>query len=188
MAALVVVIAALGLSAGALLRWASDDYAHRGRLSDGAAIAGWLIGLTHAALVATAASSQLLGMPVPATAALAFGGGAALGGVLLLVRAVAAFGSLDEILGRTNGALVTRGPYALTRNPQALGWGLLLTGGGVAGRSLAALLLVIPYWVLLAMYLPIEERHLRTIHGERYRAYAQRVPRVLGRSGVRAQV
>lgn len=152
MAALVIVIVALGVSAATLLRWASEDYARFGRLTNGAAIAAWLVGVTHAALVSIAAGAALLEVPLYAPAAVTAGvivGGA---GAILLGRGLSALGSLDAILGRTNGALVTTGAYAISRNPQALGWGLLLTGGTIAGRSFAALLLVIPYWALLAAY------------------------------------
>ena len=181
MAALVVVVVALGLSSLALLRWVSEDYNSLGRLSVGATAAAWAVGLVHAALVGSAAAAALLQVPVPAPLALAAGCALALAGTLLLARAVAAFGFLDEVLGRANGPLLTDGAYALSRHPQTLGWGLLLTGAGVAGRSLAALLLVAPYWALLLVYLPIEERHLRALYGESYRAYARRVPRLLGR-------
>lgn len=181
MAALPVAIAALALAAGTLIRWVSDDFARSGRLSAGAAAAAWTIGLMHATLVATAAWSELVRLPVPWTAAIALALPTAVAGALLLGRGLAAFGSVDEILGRTNGPLISDGAYALTRNPQALGWGLLLTGTAVAGRSLAALLLVAPYWALLVAYLRVEERHLRALHGDRYRAYAARVPRLVGR-------
>lgn len=186
MAALVVVIVALALSAATLLRWVSEDYARFGRLTNGAAIAAWITGVTHAAIVTTAAAASLLAVPVYEPAAIALGAAVAGPGVLLVGRGLSAFASLDEILGRTNRALVTTGAYAISRNPQAVGWGLVLVGAAIAGRSAAAALLALPYWAFLIAYLPIEERHLRAVHGEPYESYARRVPRLLGRRGARA--
>ena len=181
MAALAIVVVALGLSGAALLRWASEDYERFGRLSNGAAMAAWVIGLTHAAIVSTAAGATLLEVPVNKLAAIVLGGLVGGSGLLVLGRGIAALGSLDAILGRTTGALVTTGAYAISRNPQALGWGLLLVGAAIAGRSAAAALLVLPYWAFLFAYLPVEERHLLAVHGEPYASYARRVPRLLGR-------
>ena len=185
MMALAIVVVALAVSAAGLLRWASEDYARFGRLTDGAAIAAWFIGLTHAAIVSTAAGAALLEVSVNKVAALAVGAIVGGWGLLVLGRGLATLGSLDAILGRKNGALVTTGAYAISRNPQALGWGLLLIGAAIAGRSAAALLLVAPYWALLIAYLRVEERHLLALHGEPYASYARRVPRLLGRRGVR---
>ena len=181
MGALVVVVVALGASSLALLRWAAEDYTRLGRLSPGAAAAAWALGLMHAALVAVSAAAGLLRVTVPAAPAIGVGGLIGVAGAVLLGRGLAEFGTLDEVLGRRNGPLRTRGAYAICRHPQALGWGMLLTGGGLAGRSLAALLLVVPYWALLLPYLPLEERHLRALYGERYRDYTRRVPRLVRR-------
>lgn len=183
MAALAIVVVALGLSGAALLRWASEDYARFGRLTNGAAMAAWFVGLTHAAVVATAAGAALLEVPVNKLAAIVLGAIVGGYGVVVLGRGLAALGSLDAILGRTNPALVTTGAYAISRNPQSLGWGLLLVGAAIAGRSAAALLLVLPYWAFLIVYLQVEERHLLAAHGEPYASYARRVPRLLGRRG-----
>ena len=182
MAALAVVVIALAVSSLALLRWATEDYERLGRLSPGATVAAWALGLMHAALIGSAAAAGLLEIEIPGALALACGGVLVVAGVVLLGRAVAAFDSLDAVLGRANGPLLTRGAYAVSRHPQALGWGLLLTGAGLAGRSLAALLLAAPYWGLLLAYLPIEERHLRAVYGERYAGYARRVHRLAGRT------
>ena len=178
MGALVAVLVALAASALALLRWVSEDYAGLARLSPAASLSAWALALVHAALVASMAAAGALEVSAPMAAAVAAGALLAGAGTVLLARAVAAFASLEEVLGRANGSLVTRGPYALIRHPQALAWGLVLTGAGVAGRSAAALLLVVPYWALLLAYLPIEERHLRAVHGATYDAYERSVPRL----------
>ena len=47
----------------------------------------------------------------------------------------------------TTDRLITTGPYSYSRNPQLLGWALVLLGVATAGRSGAALALTAIYWV-----------------------------------------
>jgi protein-S-isoprenylcysteine O-methyltransferase Ste14 len=78
---------------------------------------------------------------------------------------------------RKNTALVTSGPYALTRNPLYLGSAVMGAGFLVAGRSWPASMLGAGYFALF--YLPAikhEERSLRARYGARFDEYARRVP------------
>lgn len=75
-------------------------------------------------------------------------------------------------------ALVTTGPYALTRNPLYLSQGLLFLMIGCWINSLA-MLLVFPAWFLLLHFgavLP-EERYLRRRFGRAYDDYCAQVRR-----------
>jgi len=81
---------------------------------------------------------------------------------------------------RPTSALVTSGPFRLTRNPLYLSLGLLLTGTAFALNSMALLAVVIP-WEVVMRYGVIarEERYLERKFGEDYRVYCRRVRRWL---------
>ena len=81
---------------------------------------------------------------------------------------------------RATTALVTSGPYRLTRNPLYLSLGLLMAGGAFATNSLAVLAMLLP-WAVVMRYGVIvrEERYLEQKFGEDYRAYCRRVRRWL---------
>jgi protein-S-isoprenylcysteine O-methyltransferase Ste14 len=81
---------------------------------------------------------------------------------------------------RGAGQLVTRGPFAMTRNPIYLGNTLLLTGIGLAYSALWFL----PFALLAAVLVDRlairrEEKHLALRFGEEWSAYAATTPRWL---------
>lgn len=82
--------------------------------------------------------------------------------------------------GRKLSELITEGPYSMCRNPLYLG--TLLIAFSVA-FFLQSLTLLVAMLVVGLIYLwitvPIEERRLRKIYGERFTAYCERVPRLL---------
>lgn len=86
--------------------------------------------------------------------------------------------------GRKSRELVVHGPYGLCRNPLYLG--SLLIGFAVA-LFLQSLTLALAIAVLgPLLYLPVvreEERVMLAEHGEEYRAYRARVPRLLPSGG-----
>ena len=99
-----------------------------------------------------------------------------LAGVGVIVSAVAQIGD-DDV--ERDDPLVTDGPYAWTRNPMYVGWGLIHVGVGMASGS---------GWVLaaypaaaLAIHREIlrEERRLRRRFGRAFGVYADAVPRYL---------
>ena len=77
-------------------------------------------------------------------------------------------------------AIVTTGPYAFSRNPLYVAVGLLLTSLGLGVNSLAILLTLIP-WLLLMHFGVVlrEERYLTAKFGTTYTSYQQRVRRWL---------
>lgn len=159
-----------------VLRWARADLAEHTWLSSRSLLASWLLYVSHADTVASAAWMQLLHVDVPRTPALIVGGaiGVAgftlfLAGTIVLVR----FGDLD---GPRSRRLVTSGPYRLTRHPQHVGWGLLLAGCAIGGRSLVALALVALFAAFVSRYARHEEQHLGRQFGDAYEAYARATP------------
>ena len=77
-------------------------------------------------------------------------------------------------------ALVSAGPFRYTRNPLYLAMGLLVAGTAFAANSLAMLLMVVPWAVVMVRGVIVrEERYLEEKFGDDYRAYCRRVRRWL---------
>jgi protein-S-isoprenylcysteine O-methyltransferase Ste14 len=73
--------------------------------------------------------------------------------------------------------LVTGGPYALLRHPQALGNFLALIGFSLSGGAITAALAFATSFALYAVtVVPREEKLLEQAFGAKYRHYAERVP------------
>lgn len=66
-------------------------------------------------------------------------------GVVLYVAGMVSFGSLRRASGTLNDQLITKGIYRFSRNPQLLGWGLVLLGTALMGKSGLALLISFLY-------------------------------------------
>ena len=75
--------------------------------------------------------------------------------------------------------LITTGIYTLVRHPQNLGWGLLVIGIAVWGRSGAALLIAALYSLVTLVWLPAEDAALDRRFGAEYRAYRMRTSAVI---------
>ena len=75
---------------------------------------------------------------------------------------------------------MTDGIYNWSRNPQSMGWALVLAGAGLVGRSGSTLVLAVLYWVSCLVWVPLEERVLQRRFGQTYDEYRRRVPRYVG--------
>jgi protein-S-isoprenylcysteine O-methyltransferase Ste14 len=101
-------------------------------------------------------------------------------GVLGMTR----FGSYARSAGQDTSRLITTGIYRWSRNPQVVGWFLVLFGISVAGRSGLALLLTGLFAVVIHSYtIRLEEPYLERVYGEEYRRYRADTPRYLGVPG-----
>ncbi len=135
-------------------------------------------GLGASAIAAAYVSEWPLAFPVPAAA---IGGGALLAaGALLYGTARLQFRSFRLTWGLSTDRLVTDGVYAWSRNPQSVGWALVLLGAGLMGRSGSTLALAILYWTSCLVWVPLEERALHDQLGKHYDDYRKRVPRYFG--------
>lgn len=77
-------------------------------------------------------------------------------------------------------ALVTHGPYRLSRHPMYLGMAAAVLGLAVIlGTATPFLVVPIFVWVLAAKFIPAEERAMERTFGQAYRDYRQRVRRWL---------
>lgn len=103
-------------------------------------------------------------------------------GLMLLIHSAGLFAKADTALipFHKSTALVTNGPYKITRNPMYLGMVLVLLGMAVILGSLVTFL-VIPVFVVIIHFNFIlgEERFMEELFGEEYLAYKRRVRRWL---------
>lgn len=103
------------------------------------------------------------------------GAGAAL--AIASIRALVVTGRGSPLPLSPPAQLVTSGPYAVVRNPQALGLLVMAVGAGLivdSARVWLVPLLVVAY--LIVGLLPSERRHLEEAHGDDYREYRSSVP------------
>jgi protein-S-isoprenylcysteine O-methyltransferase Ste14 len=101
-------------------------------------------------------------------------------GFALAIRSVQMFrrAGTHVVPGAPATALVTSGPYRLTRNPIYVGFVLVYLGLSIVLTSIWILVLLLPVLVILQRGVVLrEEAYLERRFGEAYDAYAQRVPR-----------
>ena len=140
----------------------------------------WALTGLHFGLVMMAAAWSTWHVSLPAP--LVRGGGVVLvgaGGAMCLAAAYA-FRSLRQLNFLEHTRLVTGGIYRWSRNPQFVGWILVLTGLGLLRESGMVLFLAALAWVSYRLHLPTEEAHLRRVFGDAYEAYARRTHRFFG--------
>lgn len=185
---LALVIAILGFIGLAVfvVRWAGRDLAATGTLSAKSLAASWLLYVLHADAVASAAWGGVLNVDVPRTPALAGGGVLIVTGFVIFLAGTLALVRHGDFVGVRTQRLVTVGAYAFSRHPQNLGWGILLLGVAVAGRSLGALALVALFAVFVDRYVRLEEHQLEQDFGAAYDEYRAHTPAVAP-FGVRAR-
>jgi protein-S-isoprenylcysteine O-methyltransferase Ste14 len=125
---------------------------------------GFVIAAAVLYLATPRALTILIGLPV------AFAGA--------LLRAMAAG------IIRKDSKLATNGPYAWTRNPLYFGSFLLTVGFAIMGGSwIAAVILIIPSFVIYPNVIRNEEAHLERLFPEDFRRYRDSVPRFIPRLG-----
>lgn len=156
------------------------EYREAAQLSLSTAIGVWLLYGLHAAVTLVIALGARWELPLDLRWTFPLGLGITLLGAVLFVGGVVAFRSLRRMSGRDTTKLVTSGIHRWSRNPQMVGWGLLLSGISMAGGSGLALLWSVLYWLSFRVYLPIEEAFLRERFGEAYARYCATTPRYLG--------
>ena len=101
-------------------------------------------------------------------------------GTQLILRAVQAAGSgtVDDPV-----RLLTTGPYALTRNPMYLGWGLLHLGSALLAGSSWLLVAELPAALAVHRAVLSEEQRLEARFGDEFDRYRAAVGRYLSWRG-----
>lgn len=181
MVALVFAVAVFNSLAALLVHSAQVDYERNGALSTRSAVSSWLLYFFLADSVAIAAYVEALAVDVPGTIAGVVGAVIATGGFVIFALATWTLARGGAFAGSRTQRLVTGGVYGISRHPQNLGWGVMLLGVAIAGRSLLALVLVLVFVDFLERYATVEECDLAGRFGERYTRYEERTRRLLGR-------
>lgn len=154
------------------------------QLSPVTAAVVWAGYAIHAAALVLAARRPARAFPVGRRTASGAGVSLAVVGAAMCAAGAMRFRSFEQLSALESGRLVTGGIYRYSRNPQNVGWGLILTGVALAGRSAAALAVVAPFWPLFHHYLVLEEEpYLERTFGDEYESYRSKTPRYLGMPG-----
>jgi protein-S-isoprenylcysteine O-methyltransferase Ste14 len=102
-------------------------------------------------------------------------------GALMYLTARLQMRSIRQTWALRADKLLTTGIYSLLRHPQNLGWGFLLFGIALLGRSGVALALTGVYVLSCLIWLPVEEKFLERRFGTkhvRYRSQKRRLGRL----------
>jgi protein-S-isoprenylcysteine O-methyltransferase Ste14 len=107
------------------------------------------------------------------------------GWILILLGSVSTILAMTGLSWRTTFGggkhhLRQSGFYRITRNPQLVGFALLILGYALFWMSWYTLGWLVLYGVIAHMMVSVEEEHLLNTYGEEYQEYCMRVPRYLG--------
>ena len=144
-------------------------------------VALWTLDIVHLFLVILASWNRVWFLPFSDTLSVPTGLVLFGVGTLLILAGMVTFRSLRRISGLEISKLIISGVYRWTRNPQYVGWFLILLGISFIGRSGLAFLLAILGIILFHYYIiRIEEPYLERAFGDKYYQYKSNVPRYLG--------
>jgi protein-S-isoprenylcysteine O-methyltransferase Ste14 len=102
-------------------------------------------------------------------------------GVIILPMGMIEFRSLRRSTGQDISKLITTGIYRWSRNPQFVGWFLMLLGISLAGRSGFAFVLTGVFVIVIYLYtIFLAEPYLESLYGEDYRLFKLRTARWIG--------
>jgi protein-S-isoprenylcysteine O-methyltransferase Ste14 len=99
-------------------------------------------------------------------------------GLIVVITAMIPLGYF-RTMGLRSKKLKTSGLYNLTRNPQLIGYYLILIGFAVSYLSVYAVGWIIIFGISAHWMINTEEEYLLKIYGEEYEKYCKRVPRYL---------
>jgi protein-S-isoprenylcysteine O-methyltransferase Ste14 len=101
------------------------------------------------------------------------------GGVVIALGRTA-YGSQERVYGLLEDELIEAGIYRVTRNPQYVGYAGMFLGAGIASGSAWALASSGLFILTIHLFITrVEEPHLKTVFGQSYAAYCERVRRYL---------
>ena len=101
-------------------------------------------------------------------------------GFIITIYAMDLFRTFTRWLGSETPGLKTGGLYRWSRNPQFIGYGILLLGFLIAWWNALSWLGILSYMLLVYAIARVEEEHLERVYGDDYRQYCARVPRFFG--------
>lgn len=137
--------------------------------------------MSWAILVLISSIYRLWPIPIGGLATIVIGLTVSILGSYLTLAGVAEFGSIRKVSGLEISKLVTTGIYRYSRNPQFLGFYLVLFGVSVVGSSGFALFLVVLAVIYGHYYIvKYEEPYLMKVFGEEYIRYISKTSRYFG--------
>lgn len=102
-------------------------------------------------------------------------------GLVILLMGMIEFRSLRRSTGQDISKLITTGIYRWSRNPQFVGWLLMLLGISFAGRSGFAFVLTGIFFIVIYLYtILLAEPYLERLYGEDYQFFKLRTARWVG--------
>ena len=129
----------------------------------------WILDIMHVLFVILSSLNRVWFLPFFDTLSIPTGVVLFGVGTLLMLAGMVEFRSLRRISGLEISQLIITGVYRWTRNPQYLGWFLILLGISFIGRSGFAFLLTILGIILFHYYIiRIEEPYLKRVFGDKY--------------------
>lgn len=157
------------------------EYLRQDHLSPLTTVGVWVLYVSHLGVTGAAAATSRWPLPLHHTIAAVCGTALAGVGAFLTLAGIFSFRSFRRMSGMDTSTLVTTGAYRWSRNPQNVGWVLVLVGIALIGRSGLALLMAALFWAAFRGYVVAEEAFLERIFGAEYRDYRARSHRYLGR-------
>ncbi len=112
-----------------------ENYRRNGVFTDKLLITWYVMWAFHHVPVVLASVWAVWSIPLNRTLALTAGSVVFLGGLVILPMGMLEFRSLRRSTGQDISRLITSGIYRWSRNPQFVGWFLMLLGISLAGRS-----------------------------------------------------
>ena len=168
------------------------DYADFGMLRNSTAVLQLLIFATHALFLLLSFKTPHWPFSWPALTpypwAWIIGLLLLAGGGTILFRAFRIFDSTDRVLGRQVTVLKKEGIYQWSRNPQVVGYGMILLALPFLWYTDYTLIAVILYAPIAHRLVLVEEEHLSRIFKEKYEAYCEETARYLGRKPLASKV
>jgi protein-S-isoprenylcysteine O-methyltransferase Ste14 len=99
-------------------------------------------------------------------------------GLVILIISWFGLGS-GRSFGQDKNKLNTRGIYGYSRNPQLVGYGIILLGFALLFISWYSLGWIVQYLIISYFMIRSEEEFLNLRYGEEYEKYCRTVPRVI---------
>jgi len=159
----------------------TQDYKSDEKLLPWTAIYVWVSYILYSLLIAYAAFRSYWLLLKDGTWLIVIGIILIIVGLLISIARVIEFGSFKRMSGLSADKLVESGIYRWSRNPQNVGWGLVLVGIALTRRSGVALMLAFLFWLVIDFYIVnIEEKYLKMIFCDQYESYCAATPRYLG--------
>ena len=98
---------------------------------------------------------------------------------LIITTGLINLGPLSKTMGTESGNLKTHGLYKFSRNPQVVGYGLLIISYTILWPSWYMIISILSLTVIIHRMVLTEEIHLTNLFGEEFKDYCKKTPRYI---------